>query len=395
MRDLVANHAVLARSRETRRPPGVHEIGSDFELVDDQLLGATTSTRLPWERADDNTITAGDITAEDITYVKSGRQALALVEKTLRSQGHTRLHVPSYLCDSMIVPFQKTGWALRTLPVDRDLMVNPADALSQVTSGAFLHAPYFGRQDSSAMLAALETLRKRGVVVIVDETHRLFSGPSQVADIRVASLRKLLPVYDGGYVAGLSELLASNASSSVALSSSGSEIAELRHIAQIAKSIALTTGDNDSSHLAIFAKADQATKVHAQPALISSKSLSLLHRLDFRLIKQTRQANSIALSRALGQSPCFRIINPPATDLLPSHLVLETDEAARLRKFLVGHQIYCPIHWPESQLLPRTQEWPTRYLSLPTDHRYGEQDMLRIAAKVHAFFAKQIGLTVI
>jgi hypothetical protein len=75
--------------------------------------------------------------------------------------------------------------------------------LKGITHNPSLHTPYFGRQGSPDMLAALRTLRRRGVVVIVEETHRLFSGPSPVADIRVASLRKLFPVYGGGYVTNL------------------------------------------------------------------------------------------------------------------------------------------------------------------------------------------------
>src|ERR1019366_6808500 len=100
-----------------------------------------------------------------------------------RGQGLTRLHVPSYLCDSMISPFESNGWTLRQLPMDSDLAVSPTDLLAQVTAGVLLHAPYFGRQDSAEMQDALEVLRHRGVVVVVDETHRLFSDPSPVADI--------------------------------------------------------------------------------------------------------------------------------------------------------------------------------------------------------------------
>jgi hypothetical protein len=372
----MTSHDALTMTPATLHPPtqapGVREIGSDFELVEDRYLGPSTPTRLPWEDS------AG------IVYVESGRQALALAEAELRSQGHTHLYVPSYLCDSMIAPFQETGWTLRTLPVNGDLTVGPTDVLSQVSSGVFLHTPYFGRQDSAAMLAALDTLRRRGVVVVVDETHRVFSGPSQVADIRVASLRKLLPLYDGGYVTGVSGRLQNSPGGS----SPRSKIADLRQLASIAKTEAFASGDSNEAHLALFASAEHATKIHTHPAQISSKSLSLLHRLDMQLIRMTRQTNATMLTQALGHSDRFRIINPPATNLLPSHMVLETGDVAGLRQYLIGRRIYCPIHWPPSELLPRTQDWPGRYISLPIDHRYGETDMLRMADHVKAFFTR-------
>lgn len=367
----------------------VREIGSDFERVEDRFLRPTASTRLPWD--DPAGSIAGNIagntadnTAGNITYVESGRQALGLVEAQLRGQGHTQLHVPSYLCDTMISPFQRTGWTLRPLPVDSDLVVSPSEVLAQVTSGVYLHAPYFGRQDSAATLAALETLRTRKVVVVVDETHRFLSGPSPVADIRVASLRKVLPVYDGAYVTGLSGSPGGLAEAAV-----HSGIADLRQSAQITKSGVVASGDSNKAHLAMFASAEQMTETRRQPAPISSKSFSLLHHLDLGLLSIKRQANSTALTEALRESGPFRIINPPATNLLPSHLVLETDDATGLRQFLVQKHIYCAIHWPESRLLPRTQPWPRRYISLPVDHRYGKPDMARIAAGVKAFFTGQ------
>jgi hypothetical protein len=351
--------------------PDVRPIGSDFELVQDRYLGHSSATALPWEDS------AGTV------YVQSGRQALGLVGAELKTRGHTLLHVPSYLCDSMISPFASAGWRLRQLGVDGNLGVDPADLLAQVTSGVLLHAPYFGRSDSPAMLAALDTLRARGVVVIADESHRLFSPPCQVADFRVASLRKLLPVYDGGYVSGLPDA----AQRAMAALPAGGQIAELRQMAQIAKTSALGSGASNDAHLALFAAAEQATDLHTDPAPISAKSASLLHRLNLALMAAARAANCVVLATALGQSERFRVINAPATDLLPSHLVLETDDVSGLRHYLSGRQIYCPVHWPPSRLLTRTKPWPGRYLSLPVDQRYGEQDMVRLAGDVTAFFA--------
>lgn len=317
-------------------------------------------------------------------YVESGRQAFAFVEAELRSQGHTQLHVPSYLCDTMIAPFHRTGWTLSELPVDSDLAVSPADLLSRVTAGVLLHTPYFGRQDSPAMVAAIKTLRRRGVMVIVDETHRLFSGPSRVADIRVASLRKMLPVYDGGYVAGLSGRFQTG----LIAASSDSEVAELCEAAKVAKSHALATGDSNDAHLELFTEVEKSVERRTKPVPISTNSLSLLHRLNMQLIRMTRQANSTLLAQALGQSDRFRIINPPGEDLLPSHLVLETDDVSGLQQYMKEQRIYCTVHWPPSNLLSRTRTWPDRYLSLHIDHRYGELDMLRMASEVRKYFAR-------
>jgi hypothetical protein len=354
----------------TTRLRDICEIGSDFELVDDRYLIPANSQALPWEDS------------ADIIYVESGRQALAIVETELRRLGHTQIHVPSYLCDSMVDPFHRHGWVLAQLPLDDDLVVRPEELLARVTNGVLLHNPYFGRQDSPAMLDALETIRRRGVVVVVDETHRVFSGPSPVADIRVASVRKVLPVYDGGYVAGLPAQLRPS------LDTVPSGAAAFRQLAMRAKSDALSSGDGSKTHLELFAKAAEATEVGTQPVRMSEDSYSLLYRLDMEMIRAAREKNSIALTQALGENRRFRVINPPAADLLPSHLVLDTDDVPGLKQRLNAQQIYCPIHWPPSEVLPQLETWPGRYISLPVDHRYGEPDMLRMAACIKTFFSQ-------
>ena len=155
------------------------------------------------------------------------------------------------------------------------------------------------------------------------------------------------------------------------------------------KSGALAARGSREYCLALFAKAEHATQTRTQPAPMSEGSLALLRHLDLDLVRSTRQTNATLLATLVGRSGFFRILNQPAQDLQPSHLVLETDDPTGLRQFLAGHEIYCPIHWPPSELLPGTQRWPTRYISLPIDHRYGAQDMQRTATTVQTFFPQK------
>jgi hypothetical protein len=121
---------------------------------------------------------------------------------------------------------------------------------------------------------------------------------------------------------------------------------------------------------------------------MSGDSHWLLRRLDLGMIRAAREKNSVSLTQALGQSHRFRVINPPAEGLLPSHLVLETDDVTGLRLCLNDQRIYCPIHWPPSKVLTRKDSWPDCYISLPIDHRYGEPDMMRMAACIKAYFSE-------
>lgn len=346
-------------------PP--REIGSDFETVDPAFLRAAVAQSLPWE------------STESTWYVQSGRQALMLVQETLRSAGHHVVHVASFVCDSVVQAFTANGWTVRQIPVNRDLVVEPATLEARVTEGVLLHTPYFGREDSSAMTSTLLSLRERGVTVVADETHRIFSAPSAVADFRVASLRKLLPVYDGGYVC-------STGTPMRAPEPTDPDLAALRERAMRTKSLALRAGRPDDTHRGLFAAAEDALERATSPRLISPESFEILRHLDLDRMRSVRTRNAAALARALGEERRYRVINPPSANLLPSHLVLETDHPHALRKWMTEDRIYCPIHWPPCELLPRVGPWPDRYLSIPVDHRYDDADMARIAARLLAFF---------
>jgi len=361
----------LTRS-PTTQAADVREIGSDFELVEDCYLSSPRMKTLPWEDG------------SDVTYVESGRQALSIVETELRKNGHMHLYVPSVFCDSMIGPFVDNGWVITVLPTDNNLSVRPGDLIERVEDGALLHAPYFGRQDSPVMLEALDEIRQRGVAVVVDETHRVFSGPSKVADFRVASLRKLLPLHDGGYVAGIS------CAPDVSSQASSTGVPTLRQAAMRAKSDALASGDASKPHLQLFSRVEHATEIATRPVRMSEESTSLLWRLDTEKISRRRELNATSLTQALGESDQYRVINPPTSDLLPSHLVLETGDVVGLRRALTKERIYCPIHWRISRLLSGPLDWPTRYLSIPIDQRYSEKDMTRISEFIRNYFSTKV-----
>ena len=64
-------------------------------------------------------------------------------------------------------------------------------------------------------------------------------------------------------------------------------------------------------------------------------------------------------------------------------------ELCLLRKYLIEQQIYCPVHWPISnlhQISERAKEIYHIELSLVCDQRYGKSDMDRMAKALNNFF---------
>lgn len=336
------------------------EIGSDFELVGGEYLTRPAGV-LPWD---------GPLT----TYVANGRQALSLTAESLWRRGLRTIHVPGYLCDSMIEPFTK-DWKVVALPTTADLET-PPDAVGSLKASVLLNAPYFGRSPSSDMVTALRTARRAGVVVVTDETHRVLDEPCIETDIRVASLRKLLPVFDGGYAIGLP-------TEDTHVGPSNSDAVAQRHRAMSTKTANLSKPGPQSSHLAMFHESERALTVDLTPRAMSAPTLDLLRRLNLPELAVRRRQNAEALVKALSRQSALRVLNPPSATTNPSHIVLEVSDPQALREWLARRRIYCPIHWPPSELLPHRSDWPQRFLSVPIDHRYGVEDMHHIGAAVH------------
>jgi selenocysteine lyase/cysteine desulfurase len=310
-----------------------------------------------------------------VTYVESGRQALSLVAAHLHGEGRRRVVVPGYLCESMIQPFAALGWEIAPVPVDGDLRVRP-DGLGAYGHGdVVLAAEYFGRDPREPWVEALRDVRARGGVVIDDETHRVFRPGRSGADVAVASLRKVLPVAAGAYVRG--------PVAGTVLGSPG-PVGDLRRQAMRRKSEYVGGARSDKAHLELFAEAEALTEAALTPAALGDADLVLLRRLDVGALAAARRANADVLGKELADCPALTIVNPPDAESVTSHLVISVADPQALRRHLVGEGIYCPIHWPQPSGLPLGGPWPSVYLSLPVDHRYGIEDMRRVAAAVRS-----------
>jgi hypothetical protein len=347
------------------------DVGSDFEVVEARWLQKTPGPP-PWLPP------GGDDVG--VHYLQSGRQALAAVAEHLGRSGRDRLVLPGRFCDTMLTPFVQLGWRADLLPLGADLAVAP-EALSHALQfeperSVVLHAPYFGAPSSPEVVKALTTAVDAGVVVVADETHIYLSGPTAPAHFRMASLRKTLPIPDGGYLIGDVGHI---------FDDSDADVSAVRWRAMNEKS-RFIRGEPEGQHRALFAEAEYLTHTSVRPTSMSSCSRDLIARFDYDAMAERRRANARALVQQLDSD--YRPLWPSladGTDWTPSHVVVSGSDIAGLRSHLVKHRIFCPVHWPPSEIVQPLTGWPSRYLSIPIDHRYDDADMRRVADVVNAY----------
>lgn len=149
----------------------------------------------------------------DATAVALGRQALGLVARALRDVGCRTVLVPAFSCQTMVTPWELEGMAVIRVPVGPDLLMS-APALSGRLEGCLahggapvvLHCETFGITAGAGLAQVLEEASGQ-VPVIVDRTHSFLAD--QLAPgagrrwIEVVSTRKLLPVPEVSWVAGV------------------------------------------------------------------------------------------------------------------------------------------------------------------------------------------------
>ena len=331
-------------------------IGSFFSTPSSSLLPG--NQRPPWENG------------EKVSYVQSGRQALASIGRIYASEGRDELLIPDYLCNSMLEGFDLSHWELRTYRINSELMIDTEDLLSKVGDPprtVVLSATYFGNEPSLRHRDRMKDLQDIGVRIIEDETHRIFGELNQVGDVAIASLRKLLPVADGAYIRGDLDFETSQDASSIGWMAMDEK-----------------ASGNIENAKSLYAQGNQEISSRTfDPTLPTSRSLNVIEALDYEFIRNRRRSNAHYLRLNLKKRQYLEIV---VNAEIPSHLLVRIPEAKFAQKKLADRGVFCPIHWPQPEHLSNLQ-WRHDLLSIPIDHRYDREDMQRIIDDLDSIYA--------
>ncbi|MBL7261377.1 hypothetical protein JKJ07_44545 [Actinoplanes sp. LDG1-01] len=339
--------------------PESREIGSEFHWDPAVLLNVAQDGHLPPVHS----------------LYATGCGALTALLRRLAPAG--RLHVPSFFCLGVAealsahVPLawyhhRPGGLSLETL------RTRPGDVV--------LAQNLFGREDGTVWRDWIAA--HPGVTVIEDHSHDPF-GPwakTSTAPYAVASLRKTLPVPDGGLLWSPRGLDLPSPASGAAPGS------DLKLAAMVLKAAWL------DGH-PVAKDAFRTLQQQGEQALLGSEAppsaftAAVLPALDIAGLRAAATRNARALEV-----------------LLPSHLLLATpgafprgaapfrvqllcpDEPARdnLLRHLAAHGIYAPVHWRQPTDAfwsgdPEAAALATRILTVPVDHRCTSADVHRMA----------------
>jgi perosamine synthetase len=352
--------------------------------------------------------------AGDKAYFFSGRNALWHAMKILGLSSGSEVLIPSYNCGAEIDPIARCGAKVRLYRVGPELRMDIEDIRRKMDKNtkALLVTHYFGFPQKIDTVKKM--CEKNGLYLIEDCTHALLSTYQSrplgsFGDISVFSLKKFLPVPDGGMmVINNADLDKPEGLVSPPLSYEMKTFARLMLLKMtgINSKVLLRTHDFITRR---FQSARYITDI--SPEVRSSlparfygyyvdmakvnwtiSKLSTAHLRNFAsdgrmgYVIRKRQDNFRMLLEELGRSNTAK----PFFDCLPegvcpSYFPILVKERDRTHDFLSREGIFCLKTWPVFYPNLPWSEFPDavflkkNIISLPVHHYLNEKDLLRAA----------------
>lgn len=315
-------------------------------------------------------------------YYADGRQALI---DLYRSQGWHRLWVPEYFCYDVIASLKEAGleivfytdypgnWedGMKLEDIQRNGHFRPTDAIVRVN--------YFGAR-------GYRSPERLNIPVVEDHTHDLIGSwaINSHADWCIASLRKSLPVPEGGMLWSPVGLPLPKAPE---LSEENEKIAATRWEAMKLKAGYLSGEKVEKTAFRYRFVDTEEYFDRAEICALDRKSTEYLKTFDV-LDWYNKKKENWELLRDIKKKG-VRVVLPENQGCYPFSLVLlfdSSDERERVRRALIANQVYPAILWnldlcPESWAI---HQFSREMLSIHCDARYTKEEILQMKSIIES-----------
>lgn len=317
--------------------------------------------------------------SDHMKWFISGRSALNYIISDIKNkQEITTAGLPSWCCDSMIIPFIQAGIKVQFYPV----WVEKEKGLVQDISGVIgcdclLVMDYFGyaRTIDYSMFSG---------VLIRDVTHSIFTTEYKDAEYYFGSLRKWAGFWTGGFA------WSSQWSQRMVVSEVDEYYVSLRKQAMQEKKQYMEGQLEKKSFLNIFSEAEQYLEEKSVIRNGHIRDIECVKYLDISKLKEVRRNNVRQLLEMVEDYAMFPTLKEEDCPLFVPILV-PRGKRNELRAYLIQQEIYCPIHWLITkwhQLTNQTRKLYEEELSIVCDQRYTEKDMERVGYAIQKFMGE-------
>lgn len=330
------------------------------------------------------------ILEEHYKFLLTGRTVLDYIIKDIKINKHIKsIYMPSYCCHTMIQPFLDNSIDVQFYNVGFDNGQYTYEIDFDTNCDVVLIMQYFGFYNEEVE-KSINQFKKYGKIIIEDATHSWFSqNPySHKSDYVLASFRKWTGLHCGAIAVKRYDSFSELSSNRI-----NYRYIQIRQQAsELKKEYIENNKGKKEIFLKMFSEAENSLRNNYQDYRIPDSYERLITRLDIETIKTRRQENSKVLIEGLKNLKKIRILEITYKDvpLFVPIIVLE-GKRDELRKYLIDHNIYSPVHWilSEEHRIDDTYLFDNS-LSLICDQRYNLQDMERINELINEFYREEV-----
>ncbi|MCX0365171.1 hypothetical protein LI063_13545 [Clostridium perfringens] len=300
----------------------------------------------------------------NLISLNSARNSLLYLIKV---KNITKLHIPYYLCDSVINVLKNNKINFDYYKVNSDFTPKFEGKLKK---NEFLYiVNYFG-QVSNEMILNFKELFKN---IIIDNTHAFFQNPIDGIDT-IYSCRKFFGVPDGAY-------LSTDIKDVKKLPLDKSKD-RMQHLLGRYEENAFDYYKQFQTNDEIFEK---------EPIKQMSRiTHNILGAIDYEYVRRVRNKNYIYLYQKLKKFNKLNLNIPDGAFCYPLYI----ENSFEIRKKLIDNRIYISKLWPNVLNEDRDKialKYSNNILPIPCDQRYNEKDMEYIVDIILEELIKEMG----
>lgn len=343
------------------------EIGSDYWITDQEYQSALLSAPkvdLPY-------------VFRNVVFTNLCRTGIELFLEELSISKGIAL-VPEFTCHSVVDAFVNHGYEVHGYKLNTNLSINIdsfKDVVTESNPDVVIMHSYFGFNTIPERIR--EIIPK--VILIEDLTQRFFSSfPLTEADCYVGSIRKWMPIPDGGFYGGYREIKKPDKEDVV--------FSKIELEALLCKGKYMSGEKIEKKTFRdAFTNAKRSINKLNHHYTMSKLSQQIYNSIDINQWKTTRQENCRFLVEHLKEFsflkiPLDNIDDQTVPFLLP---VFVRERRQEFQAFLAKNDIYATIIWTCPEILEKELSTNGKFiyshiLCFHCDQRYGLDDMKRV-----------------
>ena len=315
------------------------------------------------------------------TWSTNGRAALYLILQKLKSKGVVHVHLPAFLCQSILQPVIALEMDYSFYPVKTDMTVPP----DPPSNSAVLLIHNFGLINDS--VSGFRNDSSREYELVEDASH-VFLNDNFFNDIDnqyvFFSVRKHAPTILGGWCN--LNLNLNDFSKDVELNIYKSLSARLIKGIYLNDKKSQIDLDKEEYYLNVFREIENTFNSDICATSIPQYIMSIINSFRWNEISRIRRSNWKILHELIGNKvePLFDKL---PKGVVPLGYVIRTKNRDIIKEKLAQKRIFAPVHWRlpsevNKNKFPDAVKLSDTVLTLPIDQRYGLNDMVYISNSI-------------